>query len=427
MNNLALSYDHFGRRREALKLSEEVLTLRRKLLGPEHTDTLLAMYNLASIHFNDGHQDEALKLREEVMSLFRKVHGPEHAYTLMVMNQLALSYAQVGRGDDALKLAGVWLAGVLRKDPQSPAGATVYAQMGFLLDAAGRGDDAIRAWQEAVRLDPTLANEHYWLGKGLADRQRFAEALPILRATQKFYANTDRALETAARLALAESIVEPEDPKARAPDGDSWKEWLAALGAWVVAHPDDTDKGKHLATVQLWLGQTNEHQALCRKMLGLAAQATDPATCDRAAKAFLIQSQSDAETLKLAVVAGRNALKLAAPGDSNRPWFLVTAAMAAVRDGGSAEAESLLSEVLRDPAGHPDRRALALAFRAIARVRLGRISDAQADFVELEKRVSQFPAVPTLSPIVTQPDTIAVLLAHREAKALLSAGLPAKP
>ena len=104
MHNLAISYYAAGRRDEALKLREEVLALSRKVLGPEHPDTLMAMNNLANSYDDAGRRDEALKLREEVLALRRKVIGPEHPDTLVAMNNLANSYDEAGRRDEALKM-----------------------------------------------------------------------------------------------------------------------------------------------------------------------------------------------------------------------------------------------------------------------------------------------------------------------------------
>ena len=43
MNNLAISYSALGRHREALKLREETLALRKTKLGPDHPNTLWSM------------------------------------------------------------------------------------------------------------------------------------------------------------------------------------------------------------------------------------------------------------------------------------------------------------------------------------------------------------------------------------------------
>ena len=48
MSSLANSYSNADRKNEALELRENELTLRRKLLGSEHPDTLSAMTNLAT-------------------------------------------------------------------------------------------------------------------------------------------------------------------------------------------------------------------------------------------------------------------------------------------------------------------------------------------------------------------------------------------
>src|SRR5260221_9619114 len=129
-----------------------------------------------------------------------------------------------------------------------------------------------------------------------------------------------------------------------------------ALTLEVAANPDDTARAKNLATVYFWLGQTNEHRAICRRLLDLAANSKDTTSHERAAKAYLIQAHPEPEMLKQAVASGRQALQLAATNDVNRGWFLVTAAMAAAREGKPAEAQSLLDEALKAPGDHPARR-----------------------------------------------------------------------
>jgi len=65
MGNLATSCFAAGRRDEAIKMQEEVLPLYRKVLGPEHPDTLTAMENLGVSYAAAGRRDEALKMREK--------------------------------------------------------------------------------------------------------------------------------------------------------------------------------------------------------------------------------------------------------------------------------------------------------------------------------------------------------------------------
>jgi serine/threonine protein kinase len=456
IHSLANSYSEAGRKDEALKLREEVVTLSRKALGPEHPATLVYMSELAGSYFEAGRKDEALKLREEVLTLRRKVLGPNHPDTLGAMNNLAASYSEAGRTDDALKLREEVtaldrkvnanklkvcedvLALALKRDPNSQESADAYAQLGFTLDAMGRGDEAVTAWQAAVRIAPTnTPNVQYSLGKALMDRQRYAEALPVLRATQKFFPDGDRGRETDERLALAEAILATEKPQAGTPDrgpsaaaGELLANWLTAFQHSVAANPAAIEKPMHLALLYLWLGHTNEHQALCRTLLELAAHSEEPAPHDQAAKACLVQTHPDPELLKLAVASGRQALALSATNNPYRTWFLIIAGLADLRDARPAQAESLLTEALSGSSDSPpidavhanqvDQYGLALAYRTVARVQLGRTNEAKADFAALQKLAPPLPPHDSFSPALINVNPLAVCIAYEEARALLN-------
>jgi len=437
MESLAQVYFGTGRKDDAIKMQEEVLTLRKEADGPEHPDTLRSMNDLAGAYFVTGHYDEAIKLQEEVLTLRRKtldLKHPDPMYRVAVFN-LATFYAAAGRKDEALKLRQEELvlegkmreevlALSLRQDSNSPASAAAYSQLAFALDELGRGEEAIKARQEAVRIDPAGTHDAaYWLGRALAERQRYAEALPLLRVTQDFYPDGLRGPEAAERLALVEAIVAGQDPKPGASD-----RVLAALRQMIAGNPAGTDEARLLAMLYLWLGQTNEHQVICRKLLDLAANSKDPAFHECAALAYLIQAHPDPVMLKQAVASGRQVLQLAATNGNNRGWSLVPAAMAAVREGKPAEAELLLNEVLEVSHNEASLCAVALAYRTLARTHLGRTEEARADFAELEKLQPALPVPPALTATLVNPDIVAASLAHEEARALLNlAPPPGKP
>ncbi|MCX6878398.1 MAG: tetratricopeptide repeat protein, partial [Verrucomicrobia bacterium] len=77
-----------GRLDEALKLLEDLLPLFRKVLGPEHPDTLAAMGNLAVCFANAGRRDEAIKLLQKVLPLSRQVLGPDSELQVKLHRQL---------------------------------------------------------------------------------------------------------------------------------------------------------------------------------------------------------------------------------------------------------------------------------------------------------------------------------------------------
>jgi len=104
MSNLASTYRNQGRWTEAEELEVQVMETRRRVLGPEHPDTLASMNNLASTYWNQGRWTEAEELEVQVMETRRRVLGPEHPSTLTSMNNLAWTWKSQGRNREASEL-----------------------------------------------------------------------------------------------------------------------------------------------------------------------------------------------------------------------------------------------------------------------------------------------------------------------------------
>ena len=141
-----------------------MLALGRKVLGPEHPDTLMWMGSLASSYYDVGRKEEALQLREQVLALDRKVFGPEHAYTLYGMRDLAISYADAGRDDEARDLYEQVLA-LERKvfGPEHPETLLVMRNLAWILATSGMA--TIRNGTNAVQLAETAVaatSRKYW-------------------------------------------------------------------------------------------------------------------------------------------------------------------------------------------------------------------------------------------------------------------------
>jgi hypothetical protein len=54
----------------------------RRLLGPDHRDTLAAGINLATAYQAAGRTDEAITLHEQTLADMRRLLGPDHPDTL---------------------------------------------------------------------------------------------------------------------------------------------------------------------------------------------------------------------------------------------------------------------------------------------------------------------------------------------------------
>ncbi|WP_367124771.1 FxSxx-COOH system tetratricopeptide repeat protein [Streptomyces phytohabitans] len=160
--NLASFYRSAGRVDEAVALGEAVLVDRERVLGPEHPDTLLARGNLASFYRSAGRVDEVVALGEAVLAGMVRVLGPEHPDTLLARGNLASSYERDGRVDEAVGLGEEVLADMVRVlGPEHPNTFLARGSLASFYRSAGRVDEAV-GLGEAVLADMVrvLGPEH---------------------------------------------------------------------------------------------------------------------------------------------------------------------------------------------------------------------------------------------------------------------------
>ena len=89
---------------EAEQMCRRTLELRRKVLGPEHPNTLTSMSELASALSSQGKYVEAEQMHQQTLELRRKVLGPEHPDTLTSMSELASALRSQGKYVEAEKM-----------------------------------------------------------------------------------------------------------------------------------------------------------------------------------------------------------------------------------------------------------------------------------------------------------------------------------
>ncbi len=80
--NLAGSLSGQGKTAEAEQIEREVLAIRTRVLGPEHPGTLTTASNLAITLFDQRKYAEAQPLFEATLEVQRRVLGPDHTETL---------------------------------------------------------------------------------------------------------------------------------------------------------------------------------------------------------------------------------------------------------------------------------------------------------------------------------------------------------
>ena len=81
-----------------------MLDLDRRILGPDHRQTLAAMNNLGLAVQSQGRLAEAEQLLREALATEERVYGPEHQDTVNNMENLADLLADEGHLADAEKL-----------------------------------------------------------------------------------------------------------------------------------------------------------------------------------------------------------------------------------------------------------------------------------------------------------------------------------
>lgn len=96
MNNLALTLQDLGEHKASLSLLEEATNISRRVLGVEHPSTLKADHNRANTLRMMGKLKASREIDERVLAIRRRVLGPAHPDTLRSMHNLALAMGSMG-------------------------------------------------------------------------------------------------------------------------------------------------------------------------------------------------------------------------------------------------------------------------------------------------------------------------------------------
>ncbi|MFI6300089.1 tetratricopeptide repeat protein [Nonomuraea sp. NPDC050790] len=98
-NNLASAYRESGDLGQAVPLLEATLTDSERVLGPDHPHTLGSRTNLASAHYTAGDLGRAIPLLETTLTDCERVLGPDHPTTRVVRSKSINDDDQAGSAD----------------------------------------------------------------------------------------------------------------------------------------------------------------------------------------------------------------------------------------------------------------------------------------------------------------------------------------
>jgi len=104
MERLARTEERLGKYPEAEKLMQASFDVRSRVLGPDHPDTIQSKHGIANLALVQGRLGDAEKLYREVVDTLRRIRGPEHPETLKSMYSLSLALPSRGKSVEALLL-----------------------------------------------------------------------------------------------------------------------------------------------------------------------------------------------------------------------------------------------------------------------------------------------------------------------------------
>jgi serine/threonine protein kinase len=151
-----------GRLTDAENLDRDALDRLRLTLGPKHLNTMKAMANLANVLVREGHYADAERFYREALEIERNVLGPEDPDILVPMHNLAAIEIFEGHYTEAEKLDREALD--LRRHvlgPDHPETLKTMNNLAFILSGEGRFVEAEKLDRETLeRRRRVLGAEH---------------------------------------------------------------------------------------------------------------------------------------------------------------------------------------------------------------------------------------------------------------------------
>ncbi len=184
-----------GKYTAARDLQDRICDARKRLLGPEHPETLHARYELARWTGLAGYPVAARDQFDTLLPIYERVHGPEHRATLNTLGNLAHWKGQAGNATAARDQLGEVLP--IAEQVCGSEELDVLTLRGHLATWTGEAGDASAARNQLAALLPVRERvsgaEHpdtlqvrgdraYWTGRAgqsATARDQFAALLPV--------------------------------------------------------------------------------------------------------------------------------------------------------------------------------------------------------------------------------------------------------
>jgi tetratricopeptide (TPR) repeat protein len=171
LNSLGLAAQRSGNYPVAGTALAEALSIRERMLGPDHPDVATSLNNLAKLYNAQGRYADAEALYRRALAMREKALGPDHPDVATSLNNLAELYNAQGRYADAEPLYRRALAiGENTLGPDHPDIAIRLNNLGALYANQGSYADAEPLYERAIAIDQkALGPEHPDFAIGLTN------------------------------------------------------------------------------------------------------------------------------------------------------------------------------------------------------------------------------------------------------------------
>ena len=286
--NLAILLARTGKFPEAEALDRQTMDASRRVLGPDDPVTLGSMSNLAILLDHEGRLAEAEQLDRQTLDASRRVLGPEHPSTLKAMATLANVVWDEGKNADAEKLDRELLDTRRRVlGPDHPDTLNTMNNLASVLDDEGQYAAAGKLYEETLEIERrVLGPEH---PVTLGTMSNWANALD----NQNQHAEAEKVSRQA--LEIRRRVLGPENPDT-VDSMNNLADVLIHEGKYDEAEKLDRDA---LNIRQRLLGPDDPHTAISRYNL-----ATIEARKGRRDDAFLLLREAVDHGLPAFAVAG---------------------------------------------------------------------------------------------------------------------------
>ncbi len=229
LDDIAVTHESLGEHDNALAALQRSHAMLVELHGTEHPSLTSTLSSIAAVLHELGRDDEALARFDEAERLIAKTHGREHLSNASVHFNRAEILVGQRRFDEALaeyrQARAIWQASV---DPDNQVLGLVLGAIAKVEHLRGEVEAALElqrealAWREAALGEdhPELAMHLTWIGLGLVELERFADARAVLERAVALLEHSDRSdpeLLGDAQLALARAVWAVDDPATRGP------------------------------------------------------------------------------------------------------------------------------------------------------------------------------------------------------------------